>query len=214
VAASLAKMIVAPEQQRRGLGARLLDHLLAVADQRGTPVGLCASAHGRPLYASRGFVITGELAIVTGTPTLGTNPVGSIVPLGDAEAAIELDRRFSGCDRSRMLRARRREAQAAFLLDASSEHGFAMATAQAPFSVVGPILAETELGARALASAIFRAMPGPFRVGVPLQQVAFRAWLVELGLREQAQRVEMARGVERLPWQVAQRFALATQAWG
>jgi GNAT superfamily N-acetyltransferase len=209
-AASLSKMVVFPEQQRRGFGARLLDRLLQDADERGCAVGLCATDAGRPLYESRGFLVSGELAIMTGTPKPGTNEAALVVPLVDVERAIALDRRFSGCDRSRMLRARWREAQAAFCL----EQGFAMATAQAPFSVVGPILAETEAVARRLASAIFRALPGPFRIDVPLEQVAFRAWLAELGLQERAQRVEMARGTARLPWQCAQRFALATQAWG
>jgi GNAT superfamily N-acetyltransferase len=210
-AASLAKMVVSPEHQRRGFGGQLLDRLLRVADERHSLVGLCATEQGRPLYQSRGFSVSGELVILIGTPRLGTSEVGPAVPLVDAEPAIALDRRFSGCDRSRVLRGRLREAQVAFLLEG---RGFAMATEQSPFSVLGPLLAETEQEARSLASAIFRAMPGPFRIDVPLEQVAFRAWLSELGLQERAQRVEMARGTARLPWQCAQRFALATQAWG
>ncbi len=210
-AASLSKMVVSAEHQRRGFAGMLLDRLLAEADERGSSVGLCATEQGQPLYASRGFAASGELAILTGTPNLGTTVAGPAVPLVDAEPAIALDRHFSRCDRSRMLRARLREAQAAFLLES---RGFVMATEQSPFSVLGPLLAETEQEARDLASAIFRAVPGPFRIDVPLQQAAFRAWLVELGLQERAQRVEMARGTARLPWQTAQRFALATQAWG
>ena len=210
-AASLAKMVVSPEHQRRGLGAMVLDRLLAEAGERDSSVGLCATEQGRPLYASRGFSVSGEVAILTGTPNLGTIEAGPAVPLVDAEPAIALDRRFSGCDRGRMLRARWREAQAAFVLEG---RGFVMATEQSPSSVLGPLLAETEQEARSLASAIFGAMSGPFRIDVPIQHASFRAWLVELGLQERAQRVEMARGIARLPWQCAQRFALATQAWG
>jgi hypothetical protein len=51
------------------------------------------------------------------------------------------------------------------------------------------------------------------RIDVPVEHVGFRSWLVTLGLQERAQRVEMARS-KRVPWQVPQRFALATQAWG
>jgi hypothetical protein len=52
------------------------------------------------------------------------------------------------------------------------------------------------------------------RIDVPVEHVAFRSFLTSLGLREQAERVEMARGAKRMPWQVGERFALASQAWG
>jgi GNAT superfamily N-acetyltransferase len=210
---TLAKMVVAGDQQRRGWGGRLLDTLLARADARGLPVGLCATEQGRPLYTSRQFEVTNELLILVGTPTAGTGEGGMVVPLLDAENAVQLDRRFSGCDRSRMLRARYREASAKFQLS-TAERGFGLACAQGEGSVIGPILAETEQGARALAHALLRAATGPVRIDVPIEHVAFRSWLGKLGLREQAVRVEMGRGAERLPWQVSQRFALATQAWG
>jgi GNAT superfamily N-acetyltransferase len=211
-ATTLAKMVVASEWQRRGLGARLLDGFLAQADARGVPVGLCATDLGRPLYASRKFEVSGELVILSGTPNLGMVEAGSVVPLLDAELAVELDRRFSGCDRGRMLRARFREASHKLALGAG-EQGFGLASAQGPGSLVGPILAETEAGARELARALMSA-GGPVRIDVPVEHGAFRQWLQALGLREQAVRVEMARGAPRMPWQVSQRFALATQAWG
>lgn len=211
--ATLAKMVVSAEWQRRGWGARLLDGFLAEADARGTPVGLCATELGQPLYVSRRFEVTDSLIILTGTPALGTADGGSAVPLLDAERAVELDRRFSGCDRSRMLRARFREASCRVWLG-GGELGFGLSSVQGEGSLVGPILAETEAGARKLALALLVAAHGPVRIDVPTQHVAFRKFLVSLGLTEQAERVEMARGAKRMPWQVSQRFALATQAWG
>ncbi len=211
--ATLAKMIVHQEWQRRGWGARLLDGFLADADARGIPVGLCATEQGRPLYATRRFEVTGSLMILTGTPDLGTVDGGSAVPLLDVERAVELDRRFCGCDRSRMLRARFREASCRVWLGAG-EAGFGLSSVQDEGNLVGPILAETEAGARQLALALFAAATGPVRIDVPVEHVAFRRFLTGLGLREQAERVEMARGAERMPWQVSERFALASQAWG
>jgi predicted N-acetyltransferase YhbS len=212
-AASLSKMIVAAELQRQGLGARLLDGFLADADARGIPVGLCATDLGRPLYESRRFTASAELMILFGTPELGTEAGGAAVPLLDVEAAVAQDRQFSGCDRAAMLRARFGEASAKVRLDGESR-GFGLATPQGEHSVVGPILAENEEGARQLARSLFAATQGPVRIDVPLEHVGFRQWLVELGLREVSQRVEMARGASRMPWQVPQRFALSTQAWG
>ncbi|HXK18302.1 MAG TPA: GNAT family N-acetyltransferase [Polyangiaceae bacterium] len=212
-AASLSKMIVAAEFQRRGLGARLLDGFLAGADARGVPVGLCATDQGRPLYESRQFSVTGELLILFGTPDLGTEPGQVDVCIPDAERLVVLDREFCGCDRSAMLRARFREACAKLEL-VGEERGFGLASPQGEHTLVGPISAETEAGARRLARAIFAAAPGPVRIDVPREHAEFRRWLVSFGLREVSERVEMARGSTRLPWQVPQRFALATQAWG
>jgi GNAT superfamily N-acetyltransferase len=215
-ATTLAKMVVAGEWQRRGLGARLLDGFLAQADARGVPVGLCATDLGRPLYESRQFEVSGELVILTGAPELGeqgTTGADAVVPLLDAEMPVELDRRFSGCERARMLRARFREASHQVAL-AIGGQGFGLASAQGEGTLIGPIMADTEDGARALAAALLSAAVGPVRIDVPVEHVAFRQWLRASGLRGQAVRVEMARGVGRMPWQVAQRFALATQAWG
>jgi GNAT superfamily N-acetyltransferase len=212
----LAKLVVAPDFQRRGLGARLLDTLLARAASTGQRLlGLAATQAGEPLYASRQFAAVGKLSIMTGTPQLGASQQNDdVVALTEAEPALELDRRFTGCDRSRMLRARLRESTAARVCVRASAQGFALATAQGPATLVGPVLAETEASARALTAALLRAVPGPVRIDVPLEQLAFRRWLSELGLREQAIRAEMARGAARLPWQGPRRFALATQAWG
>ena len=171
-AATLAKMVVASDWQRRGLGARLLDGFLAQADARGVPVGLCATDLGRPLYASRTFEVSGELVILVGTPNLGTVEAGSVVPLLDAELAVELDRRFSGCDRGRMVRARFREASHRLALGAGGQ-GFGLVSAQGEGSLVGPILAETEEGARALARGLL-SIGGPVRIDVPAEHGPFR----------------------------------------
>ncbi len=212
VIATLAKMVVAPEFQRAGVGSRLLDSLLTEADSRQLPIGLCATSFGQKLYESRGFRAVGELVVMTGVPAVGTTAGEAVVPLSDTGLAIELDRRWLGCDRSRMLRARFREVSCAFGLAGGS--GYALATAQGEGRLVGPIVAGDERGARRLASAVFSAEPGPVRIDVPVEQAGFRCWLAELGLCELGVRPEMARGAARLPWQVSERFALASQAWG
>lgn len=210
VAASLAKMVVAPDWQGRRLGARLLDGFLADADARGIAVGLCATDLGRPLYASRGFEVSGELMILHGTPSLGTTPPGSVVSLSDAEAVVAFDRRVSGCDRSRVLRARFRESRCRFGVGGS----VALATQQGPGLLIGPILAESEEEARSLVLAISTAAPGPVRIDVPVEHASFRQWLVGLGLQEVSARVEMTWRASKSPWQVPERFGLSTQAWG
>jgi GNAT superfamily N-acetyltransferase len=209
---ALAKMVVAAELQGQGRGGRLLDGFLEVADARGVPMGLCATEQGRPLYASRGFVESGAIAVLFGAARAGTETPASAVRVGDVARVIELDARFSGCDRSRMLRAR--SAEASVLLELTTEPGFVLAQDVGEHTSVGPLVCESEAGARSLLRAVAARVGGKLRVDVPLEHAAFRGWLVELGMTEMGHRVEMARGAARVPWQVAQRFALASQAWG
>lgn len=213
-AATLAKMVVAPECQGRGLGRRLLERLLRPAAERGIPVGLCATNEGRPLYEKAGFHVSGEIVILFGSPSAPAHEPVGVVPLSGAATAIQLERTLISCDRSRMLAARFAEADAAYGLDVGAGVGFALATAFEAGTVLGPLLASSEDGARQLVRAVFAAVPGPVRIDVPAEHVSFRSWLVGLGLRELAQRTEMALGAARVPWQVPARYALATQAWG
>jgi putative acetyltransferase len=56
---SLSPLGVLPEQQRRGIGTRLIEHALAAADQRGVPL---VFLEGSPdFYGKRGFRAAEEL---------------------------------------------------------------------------------------------------------------------------------------------------------
>jgi len=215
-AGTIAKMIVAPRFQRHGMGQQILEVVLAEAQHRAlTVLGLVATPFGRPLYARAGFVSVGEVVGLGGVPTAPFTG-DATTPLEGVEGMLRLDERWLGCSRESMLRARFGEAVAtASVLGPDGELcGYAMATAQREHFVIGPVVAETEGRARALVGSILRSLPGPVRLDVPGEKSAFRAWLCTLGLREQKTRPEMARGCDRLPWQVPERFALAAQAWG
>jgi GNAT superfamily N-acetyltransferase len=208
-AGSLAKMVVSPNARRRGIGAAILDAVLSEAASRSLPVlGLVATALGRPLYESRGFQARGGVSILIGAPRFDES-YGDVPAAGDAEPLLSLERRFTGSSRAAVLRGRLRESNAS----AVHPDGFALASAHEFGARLGPVLAATEETARALTMSIFRAVAGPVRVDVPEACGTFRAWLLGLGLVEKGLNVEMARG-GALPWDVPQRFALATQAFG
>ncbi|HEY4102861.1 MAG TPA: GNAT family N-acetyltransferase [Polyangiaceae bacterium] len=214
-AGTIAKMVVAPEAQRRRLGCKILDELIAIAQSSGlTILGLVATPLGQALYASRGFEVSGEITVFHGTPALDRASRGTAALTG-IEPAIAFERRFVSCSRAQMLSARFREMNAAVACSGPSGElaGFALATPKAGHTVLGPIWAEDEATARELVRAVCTAISGPIRLDVPASQSTFRAWLSELGLAEKGVRAEMARGGP-LPWQVPERFALATQAWG
>jgi GNAT superfamily N-acetyltransferase len=207
--ASIAKMVVAPSAQRQGIGAKILDALLLEAERRSlSRVGLVATPFGRRLYESRGFSPVGDVAILVGTPlpTFGPAVLASVEA---AEQLFALERRFTGSARMAVLRGRWQDATAS----AICADGFALATTQAVGSRVGPIFADGEETARALSSDLFLRLSGPVRVDVPSEQLAYRGWLQSLGLVEKGVHLEMSRGGS-LPWQVPERFVLATQAWG
>lgn len=215
-AGTVAKMIVAPDFQRQRLGSSILNALLLEAEQRSIAVlGLVATPLGRPLYEHTGFTAAGEVAVLTGTPT-PMNSTSHAAPLANSGLAVCVDERWLSCARAPMLHARFREniATASCSDPDGNIQGYAMATEQGPQAVVGPVMAGSEADARLLASSIFCAVSRPIRIDVPVQQRDFRKWLQGIGLHEQGIRVEMARGASQLPWQVPQRYALATQAWG
>lgn len=206
---SIAKMAVAPSAQRHGLGAQVLDALLAEADRRSIRrIGLVATAAGRRLYESRGFTAEGDVAILAGTPELECQASGS-ASVEQVEQLLALERRFTGGARAAVLGGRFRAGSASAICDA----GFALATPQSNGWRVGPIFADSEETARRLTQDLLLRLTGPVRFDVPGEQRAFRAWLQELGLVEKGLHLEMSRG-GTLPWQVATRFGQATQAWG
>ena len=208
-AGTILKMVVAESARRQGIGAAILDELLAEAARRAlSTVGLVATPFGLPLYETRDFTPVGDVVIVVGTPLLEHSAEGA-TPVADAEQMLAIERRFMAGSRAAVLRGRLRESCASAL----SAGGFALATGHQMGSRVGPIVADSEEAARALATTLFRAAPGPVRLDVPGNQVAFRQWLVGLGLVEKGVHIEMSRG-GALPWCVPERFGLATQAWG
>jgi len=206
---SIAKMVVAPSAQRQGLGARVLDALLIEAEKRSlSRIGLVATPAGRPLYESRGFSGVADVAILAGRATLEAD-VTSSAQVDDLEQLIAIERRFTGHARSAVLSGRLNDACASALC----AEGFALATPQPGGARVGPIFADREETARALTQQLLLRLQVPVRFDVPGEQRAFREFLLRLGLLEKGLHLEMSRG-GALPWQVPQRFGLATQAWG
>ena len=149
----------------------------------------------------------GEVVISAGTPRLERG--AELAPVTDLEQILSIERRFIVGSRAAMLRAR----LACSSVTALTAGGYALATPQPGGTRIGPIIAESEAEARALARALFRAAPGLVRLDVPGEQRAFREWLVGLGLVEKGVHREMVRG-GAVPWNVPERFCQATQAWG
>jgi GNAT superfamily N-acetyltransferase len=213
---TIAKMIVANDFQRQGLGSRILQALLAEALRAGIEqLGLVATPFGRPVYERAGFVTVGDVVVLTGIPRVAEGSTHA-TQLSSAGSASALERRFFACDRSTVIDARFHEAIASAAVSEpnAGTQAYALATAQEAHAPIGPVIAENETQAHAVVSSIFGKLGRAVRIDVPAEHVSFRAWLRSIGLEEQTVRAEMSSDGRRLPWQVPERFALIAQAWG
>jgi GNAT superfamily N-acetyltransferase len=98
-------IVVRPEHQRRGLGARLTE--AAIAWLRARSVGtvqLLATEAGRPVYERLGFA-AGERYGSFAWPPAGADPGPGLEPMhaGHLAAVLALDRAATGEDRSRFV---------------------------------------------------------------------------------------------------------------
>jgi len=215
-AGSIAKMVVAKDLQRTGLGQLILEALFREATkQKIDCLGLVATTQGRSFYEASGFVPTGDVVVFMGTPHIPLGH-GHATPLENVEHALELDKRLLGCDRSRMLRAREQGAiaTASALATDGKLKGYAMATEFGAHALIGPVIADNFETAQWLIISLCQELEGAVRIDVPSDHADFRHWLRSIGLKEQGTRTEMVRSKGALLWRVPERFALATQAWG
>jgi len=107
--AYIGLMAVHPDEQSRGVGRALMQHLLSWLDARGTPVALLdATEAGRPLYASLGFVEEDHACIYAlqelVTPAAGVAPPVRLLQPKDVREVVEFDARVFGAERGAVLR--------------------------------------------------------------------------------------------------------------
>jgi GNAT superfamily N-acetyltransferase len=98
-------IVVRPEHQRAGLGARLTEAGIAWLRARSVgPVQLLATDAGRPVYERLGFA-AGERYGSFAWPPPGVDPGAGIEPMqaGHLPAVLALDRAATGEDRSRFV---------------------------------------------------------------------------------------------------------------
>lgn len=214
----VAKMVVRPALQGRGLGRAVLERVMSVA-RPGKLLALVATARGAPVYARAGFVEIGRVdkLVAQGAEGLAGADAGGLELLGaaDVAAVLELDRQGFGAERGRMLRARIAQAREGRVLrQAGRVVGFALAIEQHELTVLGPVLAPDVAGAMALVAALGRGAPGPLRIDVPDQHAELTTWLSARGFTRVDHPALMSLGGAALPGARERLFALAAQAFG
>ncbi|HKH69039.1 MAG TPA: GNAT family N-acetyltransferase [Reyranella sp.] len=213
---TIGLVLVAPEQQGRGIGRALMEALIADASSRA--LMLNATAEGLPLYEKLGFVSTGlvrqhqgRLSVLPPAPDV---PLRRAVP-ADHAALCVLDATVFGADRSALIGSLLASGDVWLVDRVGQPAGFAILRTFGRGMIIGPVVASTEDEAIALVAAAAKAAPpGVMRVDIPAHAEGLAAWLTAAGLPAIDTVTVMLRGNWPATWQGLQRFGLALQAWG
>ncbi|MDF1790279.1 MAG: GNAT family N-acetyltransferase [Thalassobaculaceae bacterium] len=212
-AARLGLVMVSPDVQRRGIGRRLVEQVLA--DSAGRSMRLLATEAGKPLYDTLGFVAVGACrqyqGIYAGEPE---DDAGIRAARSEDLATITaLDTTAFGAGRAATLRVLMAAGRTAVLEDGAGVAGYAIERDFGRGTVVGPIVATHDADAIRLFKALAR--PGFVRVDTPVGSDRFPAHLVAQGLAAAgADSLVMVRGTWPAPAAGARIFALSSHALG
>ena len=214
-------MAVHPDFQRRGVARRLMEHLLALLDERGCPALLLdASAAGEPLYRSLGFVADDRAvfyARAEDAPRLHALPdthTVSRLRRTDLPAVVAFDTPRFGAERGDVLASYLADApDRAFVSRGAAGQvcGFLFAQRQA----LGPWMAATPEDAEAL---LIHALALPFdgapSVIAPKSHEHAARLLSRYGFAPQRSLAHMRRGGEPMPARRAHLYGQASFAIG
>ncbi|MFE5938889.1 GNAT family N-acetyltransferase [Streptomyces sp. NPDC056470] len=213
---AIGMVLVAERYARRGVGIRLMRHVVAEAGD--TPLTLHATPNGQPLYEQLGFAQTGRAEMLRGHFT-ATEPVPAITTRAataeDLPTVLRLDAEVFGLDRTHMITRLPAFADHLRVAEENGEiTGFAAAWPNMDTHVVGPLIARDTATAQALVAALAAATDRPLRTDVDVRHEALLAWLKACGLAPIAFNAVMTRSRPDLPGDWSRRFAPLTVAAG
>jgi len=214
--ASAGMIIVAKAAQGRGYGARLMDALLTSARPR--TIALNSTAEGIMLYRRRGFVPIGVVHQHQGVPRecheVQRSGLVRSIAASDFEAIARLDHEASGLERRRMLDRLLQSADGYVLQRDGMARGYAISRLFGRGHVIGPVVAESPVDARALIEAALARLG---RVFVRIDTSATSQlgdWLEGIGLQQVSDATTMILGTQAPATGPARTFALANQSFG
>jgi GNAT superfamily N-acetyltransferase len=214
--ASAGMIIVAEEAQRKGIGAALMDALLA--DAAGRTVILNSTEEGFALYSRLGFVPHGQVhqhqaALVKPIDPDPARPVRQL-RLDDRVAIHALDLLASGMDRRPLIDALFEIGEVKVIESEGRVTGYGCVRPWGRGVVIGPVVAADAADARALIAGLAAGQVGGFvRIDVPVSG-GLSPWLEGSGLPRVDRVVAMALGEPPRQASGASLFALSNQSLG
>jgi predicted N-acetyltransferase YhbS len=209
-------IIVSPDAQRQGIGARLMAALLA--DAAGRRVILNSTQEGEALYTRLGFrpygAVTQHQAILASAPSVDRAvPIRPAKP-EDGHAIKAIDEAASGMNRNRLLDALFGIADTVVVERGGEITGYGCVRRWGRGVVIGPVIARDRADARAIIATLAAAHEGDFvRIDVT-EQCGLASWLVEIGLPQTDRVVSMSLGEPPQAAPGANLFALSNQSLG
>jgi GNAT superfamily N-acetyltransferase len=217
--AAVGTMVVASRFGRRGLGRRLMSHLLERAGPAVVYLGANSSSYGRPLYQSMGFRSIDTVTRHAGrfAPQPHAALPGSLrsASMSDREPIAALDREVFGADRRRVLTELFGFAERVLVAEdgRGALAGFAAAWRNEDDLVVGPLVAADLAVARALIAAVAAEENGSVRVDVRGCHLELASWAAARGLLPCGSATLMVHGGD-LPGERDKLFAPVSGATG
>ena len=209
----VAMMLVDPAERGAGLGAHLLQDVLARLKDAPC-VGLDASPLGERLY--RHFDFVNDLALVRMKTTLDAARFAArseVHPMraADLSRVMERDREVFGADRASLLGSLlERAPECAWVTEGGAKvSGYAFGRRGRLYHQVGPIVALESATAQALAEACFSQLDGKLcAIDVPRLDGEWLAWLGSAGFVEERPFVRMFRRGHRHPGVPTRQYAI------
>jgi ribosomal protein S18 acetylase RimI-like enzyme len=214
--ASAGMIIVAADQQRKGIGGALMDALLA--DAAGRTILLNSTEEGLGLYTRLGFVAHGQVnqhqAVLAQSVATERRRQIRALEAGDRVAIGDLDRAASGMDRRALLDALFAMSDVRVIDHGGRISAYGCVRGWGRGVVIGPVVADEADDARALIANLAAAHVGEFvRIDVPAD-TALSPWLETIGLPQVNQVVAMALGELPRVGAAPRLFALSNQSLG
>ncbi|CDO34902.1 GNAT family N-acetyltransferase [Novosphingobium sp. KN65.2] len=214
--ASAGMIIVAEKAQRQGIGARLMDALLA--DTAGRTMILNSTAEGQVLYRRVGFepydIVHQHQAVLIEAPAIDASvPLRPATSL-DRDALMALDRAGSGMGRDNLVGTLSEGGDVLVVARKAGLTGYAIVRRWGRGVVIGPVIAHDATDAKALIAALAARHVGTFvRIDVT-ESCKLSPWLETLGLPQVGRVVSMSRGKPPQAKPGTTLFALSNQSLG
>ncbi|MEU6566291.1 GNAT family N-acetyltransferase [Streptomyces parvulus] len=214
--AAIGMVLVAERHARRGIGRRLMRHVVAALGT--TPLTLHATPFGRPLYEELGFKVTGRALMVRGRFAPAGSGSGIATRAATAEdltAIVRLDEEVFGADRTHIVTRLPAFADQLRVAEGGGRIiGYAAAWPNMDTHVVGPLIARDTETAKALIASLAARTDRPVRTDIDARHEELLAWVQERGLAVIAPNAVMTYGITDLPGDWNRRFAPVTVAAG
>ncbi|MGI5288829.1 GNAT family N-acetyltransferase [Nonomuraea polychroma] len=205
--AVISMVLTASRFGRRGLGRRLMEHVLERAGDR--TVSLYATENGRPLYERLGFRVVGQAAKHTGRFRGELSGRTRSATPEDLGTILAFDAEVFGTDRSAVLRRMFTFGEEVRIADG----GFGHRWRNDDNTVIGPVVARDEQTARALIGDLALGVEGEARMDFDLAHESMIRWAGEHGVANPWTVSRMVRG-GGLPGDPARQFLPFMQALG